>query len=237
MQLGVRDISRILKVSEKTVYRWIKQGAIPVYRVQDQYRIRQAELLEWVNKKRIQVSEEIYQEEVEIPEQALSLRSALEAGGVVYRVGGHDKESVMHEAVQTMRLPDGVDREYLYRLLLAREKMCPTGVGDGIAIPHPRSPIVFQVAVPYVTLCFLEKAVEFGAMDGQPVRVLFTLVSPTVRAHLQLLSRIAFALHDPAFKQKVLSEAGREAILQEAARVDGLLDAQRGAAAEGSSEV
>ena len=237
MQLGVRDIARILGVSEKTVYRWIKQGAIPVYRVQDQYRIRQAELLEWVNKKRIQVSEEIFQEEVEIPEQALSLRAAIEAGGVVYRVGGHDKESVMHEAVQTMRLPDGVDREYLYRLLLAREKMCPTGVGDGIAIPHPRSPIVFQVAVPYVTLCFLENAVEFGAMDGKPVRVLFTLVSPTVRAHLQLLSRISFALHDRSFKERILNEAGREAILQEAMRVDGLLDAQRGSVAVGSPEV
>lgn len=236
MQLGVRDIARILGVSEKTIYRWIKQGAIPVYRVQDQYRIRQAELLEWVSKKRIQVSEEIFQEETVIPEQALSLRAALEAGGVVYRVGGHDKESVMHEAVETMRLPDGVDREYLYRLLLAREKMCPTAVGGGIAIPHPRSPIVFQVAVPYVTLCFLENAVEFGAMDGNPVRVLFMLVSPTVRAHLQLLSRISFALHDLTFKEMVLNEAGREAILQEAVRVDGLLDAQRGPAARESSE-
>src|SRR5450830_1480967 len=78
MQLGVRDIARILGVSEKTIYRWIKQGAIPVYRVQDQYRIRQAELLEWVSKKRIQVSEEIFQEETVIPEQALSLRAALE---------------------------------------------------------------------------------------------------------------------------------------------------------------
>jgi PTS system nitrogen regulatory IIA component len=92
------------------------------------------------------------------------------------------------------------------------------------------------VAVPYVTLCFLEKAVEFGAMDGKPVRVLFTLVSPTVRAHLQLLSRISFALHDLTFKEMVLNEAGREAILQEAVRVDDLLDAQRGPAARGSSE-
>ena len=44
------------------------------------------------------------------------------------------------------------------------------------------------------TLCFLEHPIEFGALDGQPVHTLFTIVSPTIKAHLHLLSRLAFAL-------------------------------------------
>ena len=222
MQLGVRDAARILGVSEKTIYRWIKQGTLPAYRVQDQYRIHRAELLEWVTTRKIPVSEEIFQEP-EAAGEPPSLASALEAGGVFYRVEGRDRESVLREVVDSMRLPDGVDREFLYRVILAREKMCSTAVGGGIAIPHPRSPLVLHVARPSINLSFLEHQVEFGAIDKQPVRVLFTLVSPTVRGHLVLLSRLSFALHDPRFKQVILIPGTRDEILREARRLDEIL--------------
>ena len=47
MQLTVRDVARLLNVSEKTIYRWIKEASIPAYRVNEQYRFNRAELLEW----------------------------------------------------------------------------------------------------------------------------------------------------------------------------------------------
>ncbi len=223
MHLHVRDVARILSVSEKTVYRWISQGAIPAYRVQDQYRIHRAELLEWVTQRKIKVSEEIFQEPEAAGEQP-GLAPALEAGGVFYRVDGRDRDSVLREVVNSMRLPDGVDREFLYQIILARENMCSTAVGDGIAIPHPRSPMVLHVARPSITLCFLEHPVDFSAMDMQPVRVLFTLVSPTVRGHLAMLSRLSFAIHDQGFRQVILTPGTREEILRESRRLDEMLD-------------
>ena len=74
-----------------------------------------------------------------------------------------------------------------------------------------------------IALCFLERPIDFGALDGKPVHVMFSLVSPTVRAHLRLLSRLSFALHDPAFKKAVTGQASREEILREAQRVEGNL--------------
>jgi PTS system nitrogen regulatory IIA component len=74
-----------------------------------------------------------------------------------------------------------------------------------------------------VTLCFLERAVDFGALDGQPVTTLFTLISPTVRAHLHLLSRLGFALRDAAFKSAVTRQASREEILEALVRIEGSL--------------
>ena len=109
---------------------------------------------------------------------------------------------------------DDVDREFLYQVLLAREALGSTGVGDGIAIPHVRNPIVLHLSRPTVTLCFLERPVDFGALDGQPVSTLFTLISPTVRAHLHLLSRLAFTLRDARFHAAVRTQASREEILQ-----------------------
>ena len=223
MQLKIREVATLLGVSDKTVYRWIKAGTIPAYRVNDQYRVNRMELLEWVTAQKMPVSEEIFNEPAE-SEDTVSLARALDTGGVFYRVEGTDKPSVLRAIVETMRLPEGVDREFLFRVLLSRENVCSTAIGEGVAIPHPRNPIVLHVTRPSITLCFLETPVEFGAMDGRPVQALFTLVSPTVRHHLQLLSRLSFALHDGGFKSVIASPGTREVILGEARRVDRMLD-------------
>lgn len=214
MQLSVRDTARLLDVSEKTVYRWAQKGEIPFTRVNDQYRFNRVELLEWATARKIPVSPDIF---VEVEAQGAplpSLAEALEAGGVFYRVAGHDVRSVLEEVVHHLRLPEEVDREYLLQVLLAREALGSTGVGDGIAIPHVRNPIVLHVPRPTVTLCFLESPVDFGALDGRPVTTLFTLVSPTVKGHLHLLSRLAFCLRTPEVRALLADQARREALLE-----------------------
>jgi len=220
MKLTVRDAAQILNVSEKTIYRWIKQGVIPAYQISDQYRFNRAELLEWATSRRINVSPEIFAEPNggEVPPPSLS--EAVRMGGVHYRVGGTDKASVLHAVVDMIKLPEEVDREFLYQVLLAREALGSTGLGEGIAIPHVRNPIVLHLSRPLVTLCFLERPVDFGAIDGQPVTTLFTLISPTVRAHLHLLSRLGYALRDPDFKNAILKQASRDEILEALRRVE-----------------
>jgi nitrogen PTS system EIIA component len=220
MQLTVRDVSRLLSVSEKTIYRWVKQGVLPAYRVNEQYRFNRAELLEWATSRRMNISAAVFEEPESDAAPIPGLAEAVRAGGIVYRLGGKDKEAVLRAVVEHLRVPEEVDREFLLRVLLAREALQSTGIGDGIAIPHVRNPIVLHVSRPMVTLCFLEKAIDFGALDGKPVHVLFTMVSPTVRAHLRLLSRLSFALHDAGFKKAVLRQGSREEILRECQRVE-----------------
>lgn len=213
MQLGVRDVARILNVSEKSIYRWIQQGQLPAYKVNDQYRFNRAELLEWANAQKINVSTEMFAEPDAAAELMPDFADSLEAGGIFYRLEGSDKESALRSVVNAMKLPPDMDREFLLRVLLARESMASTGIGDGIAIPHVRNPIVLSVSHPAISLCFLEKPVDFDAVDGKPVHTLFTLVSPTVRVHLYLLSRLAFALRNPGFKEAVARQGSREEIL------------------------
>jgi PTS system nitrogen regulatory IIA component len=220
MQLNVRDAARLLNVSEKTIYRWINQGSLPAYRVNEQYRFNRAELLEWATAHKINVSVEIFHEPESQAAPLPGLVDALEAGGIFYRLGGKDKESVLRAVVETMRLPEEVDREFLFRVLLAREALGSTGVGDGIAIPHVRNPVVLHVPRPSICLCFLDRPIDFGALDGQPVFALFSLVNPTVRTHLHLLSRLSFALHDPPFKTAITRQAARDEILDQARRVE-----------------
>jgi PTS system nitrogen regulatory IIA component len=93
-------------------------------------------------------------------------------------------------------------------------------LGNGVAVPHVRNPIVLHIQRPMVTLCFLEQAIEFGAIDGQPVHTLFTIISPTIRAHLHLLARLSYALRQPAFVEVINQQGPRDAVLAASQAVD-----------------
>jgi PTS system nitrogen regulatory IIA component len=222
MDLSVRDSAQLLKVSEKTIYRWVKQGKLPAYRINEQYRFNRAELLEWATSQRVNVSADIFVEpDGNLP--AARLTDALKAGGIHYRLSGVDKPSVLQSLVEVMPLAERVDRQFLLQVLLARESLGSTGLGGGIAIPHVRNPIVMHIDRPMVTLCFLEQAIEFGALDGQPVHTLFTIVSPTIRAHLHLLARIGFALRQAVFAEAIAQKGSRQQILAASQAVDQLI--------------
>ena len=149
-----------------------------------------------------------------------SFSDALSIGGIFHEVGGTDKPSVLRAIVNLLRLPDGVDRELLYRMLMAREALASTAVGEGIAIPHPRNPIVLRVTQPLVTLCLLAQPVDFGALDGQPVYALFTLVSSAPRIHLHLLARLSYVLRQNSFKTLISGRGPAADILAEVRRVE-----------------
>ena len=214
MKLVVRDVAALLNVSEKTVYRWIVQRKLPAHRINDQYRFNRTEVLEWATANRTPISADILREEhpVDMP----TLPEALRLGGVFYRIFGQDKAAVLSEVVQVMPLPEEVDRAFLLEVLLARESLGSTGIGNGLAIPHVRNPIVLHIPRPMVSLCFLEHPVDFDAIDGRPVHTLFTIVSPTIRGHLHLLSRLSFALQQPDFKEVIARQALREDIFRQA---------------------
>jgi PTS system nitrogen regulatory IIA component len=220
MQLSVRDVVRLFKVPEKTVYHWIKENNMPAVKIGEQYRFGRTELLEWAMARQIQVPRDIFNEPENGAASLPGFADALEAGGIFCGVEASDRESALRAVVQNMTLPEDVDRDFLYDVLLAREALGSTGMGDGIAIPHVRNPMVLQVPRAVISLTLLAQPIEFGAVDGQPVYALFSLISPTVRAHLHILSRLAFTLRDEGFKGAIMRRASPAEILEAARRVE-----------------
>lgn len=218
MDLTVRDAAGLLHVSENAVYRWIHDGTLPSYRVNDKYRLNRVELLEWATARNMKLSPQIFGQEQGpgCPPQGLPprlLSDAVRAGGVIYDLAGADKASVLAALCQSLVLPEQVDRQELHGVLLAREALGSTAIGRGIAIPHPRSPLILGVKTPSVTLAFLKQPVEFGALDGRPVSVLFTIISTTIRIHLQLLSRLMLALQDETLAQLLQERSAQDRLL------------------------
>jgi PTS system nitrogen regulatory IIA component len=214
MNLSVKVAARILSVTEKTIYRWIKQDLIPAYRVNGQHRFNQSELLEWATSRRMGIAPEAFNEPEEAAKPLPSLTDSIEAGGILYRLDGSSRNEVLERLVNNLRLSDGVDKDYLLKVLIAREELASTSVGEGIAIPHPRNPVLLHTTQPTVTLAFLENPVNYQSLDGCPVKALFCVISPTLRAHLHLLSMLGYALKDYKFREVIAQEESREKIFK-----------------------
>lgn len=212
MDLTAKDAARLLNVPEDTIYAWIRNGTVPSYRVRDKYRLNRVELMEWATARNMKVSPEIFRLNGAKPPDLL-LTNALRRGGVIYDLDCPDKAAAIRAVCDVLPLPPKVDREELHGVLVAREALCSTGIGQGVAIPHPRGPIVLGIPEPQVTLGFLRNPIEYGALDKKPVSILFVIVSTTVRVHLLLLSHLMYALQDEEFQRLLGARAAQDRIL------------------------
>jgi nitrogen PTS system EIIA component len=209
MELKIRDIVGLLQVNEKTVYRWIKEKKIPCYRINHQYRFNRAEINEWILSNKIELSSSL----INLGLNDHNLPKLLENGGITASVPGTSVGEVLTNAVELIRTPPGLKKEDILLALMRREELMPTAIGNGIAIPHPRNPIVTDPNSASVSICYLEHPIDFHALDGMPVRTLFILFTATPRMHLEVLSKISHLCQNDAFLGKLTARAGQDEIL------------------------
>lgn len=220
MQLTVADVAKLCGVTESEVFRWVKRDGLPAERINDVFRVNAVELLEWASMTKHHVSPTIFQALNGDSIGKMGLSDALAAGGIVRDVSGADVKAVFSAAVEGIALPKGFDRQNLVDLLIAREALGSTAIGNGIAIPHPRRPIVLPGAARLLRLCLLSGPIEFGAPKSAGVDTLFILISPTVRDHQQLLARLANILRDENFQKLLRDRAPAEAIVAEVRKLE-----------------
>lgn len=213
MLMNITDAANALQAEEKSVIQWIRKERLPAETVRGEYMINRAELLEWATARGLKVDPSVFKIKDDDSVHMPSIFEAVEAGGVHYGVKGQDKETILKNVVDLLDLSETIDPEFLLQVLLTREAVGTTAIGDGIAIPHVRNPILLQLPVSKIALCFLEKPVDFDAPDGKPVTVLFTLTSPTVKVHLHLLSSLSYALKNQDLKKALTDRADRQTIL------------------------
>ncbi|WP_169972600.1 PTS sugar transporter subunit IIA [Tautonia rosea] len=125
------------------------------------------------------------------------------------------KEEAIREIVSGLRDAGRLtesDLESVTRAILNREELGSTGIGQGVAVPHTRHPMVDRLIG---TVALSNKGVEFAALDGEPVDILFLLVSPPNQPgdHLRALENISRHLKDEQFVRFLRQARTREQIL------------------------
>jgi PTS system fructose-specific IIC component len=127
-------------------------------------------------------------------------------------LGGLDKESILAELVDLVAGSAGLAarREEIYQAVWEREAVLSTGISEGIALPHAKIAGLDAIAMA-AGVC--REPVEFGALDGGPVWLLFLVLGPETAAgsQVRLLSRIARLLSEESLRRRLLSaeDAGR----------------------------
>jgi PTS system nitrogen regulatory IIA component len=214
VDLTLREAARLLRVSAQTVYRLVHKEDLPAHRSGDRYQFDRVELEEWSRRRAADAAG------ARVRPSNPSLRQALRHGGIHYGVKADDRDGALRALAALPGDRVALSETVLYEKLRAREELAPTTVGGGFALPHPRDPVVSGAELEVVHLCFFEKPVDFGALDGQPVHTALLLLSPGVETHLQLLALVSLALRDAEFSRDLVERAPQEVILR---RLDALL--------------
>jgi PTS system nitrogen regulatory IIA component len=196
MNLSVKDVAELLNVSEKTIYRMIKDETIPCFRVGGQWRFDQREIASWIEDTR-EFHYDAAKKGAAPEEESVSVTELLRTGGIYYNVAGEDRDAVIMSCIDRIRktIPQ-VDSKKLFDAILDRENLCPTVIGNGIAFPHPRPFEKFTASLSSIVLCCLEKAIPFGALDNEDVDTLFFIFPKSERRFLRIQAKLSRLLKD-----------------------------------------
>lgn len=131
-----------------------------------------------------------------------------------------EKRDILEELAHYMagRHPR-IDRATLARVLIEREQLASTAIGEGVAIPHGKLASVGEIIA---CLGRAPAGVDFDSMDGQPTYLFFVLVAPesSTGAHLKALARISRVFKDPEFRKRLLAAPDAEAMYSVVAEED-----------------
>lgn len=213
MELSATDLSHCLGVTPDTVSRWHKQGKLPVSRKGAGYVFIKKDMERWARKNNITLDFVRSGEEKKKETGMISLVQAVQAAGVHYDIQGRDVETVFASAVSRMAfIPDAHKQDLLSRLL-EREAALSTGIGNGIAIPHPRVQADY-ISAPAVFVGYLAEPLDYRALDNRPVSILFFLLCPDLKVHLHLLSVLSFCLRNDRFVDFLKSRPDQDLMIE-----------------------
>jgi PTS system nitrogen regulatory IIA component len=140
----------------------------------------------------------------------MKITDILDEASIIQDLRSISKKGVLEELsnvlVQRGKLPD---RDKVVEVLLEREKLGSTGIGDGIAIPHGKMKEIKGLVTSFGRS---KKGVNFESIDNKPTHLFFLLIAPENSAgiHLKALARISRLLKDPSFRNRLMEAKDRQ---------------------------
>jgi PTS system nitrogen regulatory IIA component len=129
----------------------------------------------------------------------MQLEEILTAERCHSRLTGVSKKRLLTKASELIATNvSGLDADDIFNALMAREQLGSTGIGNGIAIPHCRVPQCLDI---FGTMITLDEPIDFEAIDGKPVDLLFVLIVPEKKTdeHIKTLARLAELFNEEDF--------------------------------------
>jgi len=211
MELNAAEVAGLLSVPENFVGEWAHAGKLPHLDAQGRLRFNRQAILEWA----MTCGHPLNLGPVEEKSAGLPPITELFTPSCFhYGVPGRTFAEVFRAAIDRFELPPEADKELIHDLIVSRDKLMTTAIGDGLAIPHLRVPLAAHVSRPTPGVFFTSEPIDMGAPDGKPVHTVFVLLSLTPKQHLKLLARLASVFRQPDFVKLLRERAKAETICE-----------------------
>jgi len=209
--LTVAEVSDYLQLNPRTVLRMAQSGEIPAAKIARQWRFRPELLESWLESQSAVASGATI--EPEPPSGEIEIAQAVYTHAKLLELLAGNRLSALREIVMLLVAERKIPNVNPFlAMLYEREAMLSTGIGNGVAIPHPRHAARGLFPQPMVVVARSPGGIDWRAVDGQPVHFVFLLASPSDSTHLRLLARLSRLLSTPQFLPRLQQADTPEAI-------------------------
>ena len=141
----------------------------------------------------------------------MPLLDFLAPAAVIPALRASSKKQALQELAEVAARLTGLEERTIYEVLLQRERLGSTGIGDGVAIPHAKLAKLDSI---FGLVARLDKPIDFEALDGQLVDLMFVLLAPEEAGadHLKALARIARVVREPGMSDRIRATRDAEAL-------------------------
>ena len=195
--LTIEEVSRYLRVSERSVYDWAQKGEIPAGKIGTVWRFRKNEIEQWVN-------ERLSGSRFNIHTNPIQMHELLSPQRILFLNYSSKRDALIALADNLTSAPQVKNSQELSMEILRREELMSTAIGRGIAIPHVRlhsiTDLVISVGISRVNV------MDFNPLDDEPVRLLI-MIAAAYNQHASYLQTLSY------FSARLKNQELRDALL------------------------
>lgn len=196
--LTLSEVAEYLRVAEKTIHRMVQKGEIPCVKIASQWRFRKDMLDSWLGFENSKPFKNNINKLLEDNPELVPLNKLTDLPFILSEISPGNKESILSQLIKPLVDKKIIKHEKQYlKMLMEREDMMSTAIGEYIAFPHIRETNKNPKGEPFFVIGKCSKGTDYDSIDGKLTHVFFLLISGNVVTHLRILGKLSKMAQSP----------------------------------------